>query len=142
MTKITHNNDSLAAVSITDGNDVLVLKYNLNGWGNLIIATGNSATETSVEFAITGFSWNGKVHKMVDSTNGIKGETEMAFKLVKCGSALYLFNQSGQMRAYSDAPDAQMPQSFELGRDSRLRGPQAGRIRRNEYEKVKKLFFV
>ena len=100
MTKITHNNDSLAAVSITDGNDVLVLKYNLNGWGNLIIATGNSATETSVEFAITGFSWNGKVHKMVDSTNGIKGETEMAFKLVKCGSALYLFNQSGQMRAY------------------------------------------
>lgn len=100
MTEVGNNNGHLAAIAVTDGNDVMVLKYNIEQWGNLIIATGNSATETSVEFAITGFGWNGKIHQVADAKNGIKGETEMAFKLVKCGSALYLFNKNGEMRAY------------------------------------------
>lgn len=98
MTDVVHNNNDLAAVTITDGNDVLVLKYNINQWDNLIIATGNSALESSAEFAISGFGWKGKKHKPV--ANGALGETEMAFRIVKCGSALYLFNNDGVMRAY------------------------------------------
>ena len=100
MTNIGGNSGHLAAVAVTDGNDVLVLKYNIEQWGNLIIAPGHSATQTSVEFAITGFDWNGKIHQEANVANGVKGETEMAFRLVKCGSALYLFNNNGQMRAY------------------------------------------
>lgn len=100
MTNVGNNGGHLAAVAVTDGNDVLVFKYNIEQWGNLIIATGNTAMETSVEFAITGFGWTGKIHKEANAANGIKGETEMAFRLVKCGTALYLFNNDGQMRAY------------------------------------------
>lgn len=100
MTEVGNNGGHLAAVAITDGNDLLVLKYNIEQWGNLIIATGNSTTETSAEFAITGFGWTGKKHKEANPDKGSKGETEMAFKLVKCGSALYLFNRDGVMRAY------------------------------------------
>lgn len=98
MTEVGGNGGHLAAVALTDGNDVLVLKYNIEQWGNLIIATGNSATETSAEFAITGFDWSGRKHTLASDT--AKGETEMAFKLVKCGSVLYLFNHDGQPRAY------------------------------------------
>ena len=98
MTEVGHNNSDLAAVTITDGNDVLVLKYNINQGGNLIIATGNSALESSAEFAISGFWWTGKKH--VPAADGALGETEMAFRIVKCGSALYLFNNDGVMRAY------------------------------------------
>lgn len=98
MTEVGHNNSDLAAVTITDGNDVLVLKYNINQGGNLIIATGNSALESSAEFAISGFWWTGKKH--VPAADGALGETEMAFRIVKCGSALYLFNNDGVMKAY------------------------------------------
>lgn len=98
MTEVAHNNNDLAAVTVTDGNDVLAFKYNINQGGNLIIATGNSASETSVEFAISGFWWDGKQH--TPAANGANGKTEMAFRIVKCGSALYLFNNDGVMRAY------------------------------------------
>lgn len=98
MTEVAHNNNDLAAVTITDGNDVLVLKYNIDQGDRLIIATGNSALESGVEFAISGFGWTGKKH--TPAANGALGETEMAFRIVKCGSALYLFNNDGVMRAY------------------------------------------
>ena len=98
MTEVGGNGGHLAAVTLTDGNDVIVFKYNIEQGGNLIIATGNMTTESSTELAITGFGWAGKTHK--EATETEKGETEMAIRIVKCGAAFYLFNHDGVMRAY------------------------------------------
>ena len=98
MTEVGGNGGHLAAITLTDGNDVIVFKYNIDQWDNLIIATGNMTTESSTELAITGFGWAGKKHQLVTETQ--KGETEMAIRIVKCGSAFYLFNHDRVMRAY------------------------------------------
>jgi len=99
MTEVGNRNSDLMALAITDGNDVLVIKYNLENSGKVIIATGNETANTTAgqEYAITGFKYD-KVQEPYGA--GKNGYGTVSIKVVKCGSAIYLFNSQNQLKAY------------------------------------------
>lgn len=97
MSEVANPNGDLAGLAITNGSYVIVFKLNLNVFHNLIIATGASTTNTTAELAIGDFGWAGKIQK---PTATEKGSGKFTFRIVKCGSAIYLFDSSGAMKAY------------------------------------------
>ena len=97
MAEVGNENNDLAALAITNGSYVIVFKLNLNVWDTLIIATGASPTETSAELAIANFGWHGQIKKPTETQ---KGSGKFTFRIVKCGSALYLFDSSETLKAY------------------------------------------
>ena len=99
MTQVGNRNGDLMGVAITDGSKVLVIKYNLENRGKVIIATGNGVNDSVAgrEYAITGFDYT-KVQEPYGV--GGNGYGELSIKIVKCGNAIYLFNSAGVLKAY------------------------------------------
>ena len=102
MEDVVHNNNDLAGIAVTDGSCLLVLKVNLNNGGALIVAAGSGTATTTTELAINGFGWEDSITQP-DATGTELGSGTFSFRLIKSGSALYLFNSSGVLRAYFNA---------------------------------------
>ncbi|PWM74253.1 MAG: hypothetical protein DBX59_03970 [Bacillota bacterium] len=113
LTNVGDKNGDLAAFAVTDGNDVLVIKINLENAGKVIIATGNETTNTVAgqEYAITGFDYT---KCQMPSGGGNNGYAEVSFRVVKCGSAIYLFNSDGEMKAYFNKEGVQLVNGSQI----------------------------
>lgn len=101
---IGHRNNDLVGIQITNGKYLIVLKTHLENSSCLFIATGTGNASTSREICITGFGWT----RTQDPTSLVKGSGEISFKVVKSGSAIYIYNADGVMRVRLDAEGVHM----------------------------------
>lgn len=97
FSEIGHANNDVAGIAITNGRYLVVIKANIESKGKLIIATGVGTDSTTSELAINGFGYDKAVAPSDGENNG---ECSVSFKVVKSGSAIYLFDKSGVLRAY------------------------------------------
>lgn len=91
LSNIGHSNNDLAAIQISNGQYLYVLKVNLSNSGSLMICTG-AGTESTSEICVTGFGWSSK-----GSNYGA-----VTINVVKCGMSIYLYDANNTLRVRLD----------------------------------------
>lgn len=101
LTNVGSDVNDLAGFAVTNGRYVVIFKVALNNSDNLIVAAGGGTSDSSSELALNGFKWANTIVKPSGEQNNGKGSVQ--FRLVGCGNVLYLFDKTGEMRAYFNA---------------------------------------